>query len=224
MEERKVCKKCNIEKDISHFSKKYKTNDNTQRYQSFCKECVNKEATIRRSTLEYKENRSKYDKLYYDLNKEKVLKRKKNYHIKNKEIILQKKQIYRSKPENRERAKLYIKDYMKNNREKYYEYRRKSPHIIAWRQLLHRTLRYLGTKKEEHTQEILGYSAVQLKHHIEKQFKENMSWENYGEWEIDHIKPLTSFDVSSNPSEVNALSNLQPLWKEENITKYNHIL
>jgi hypothetical protein len=107
--------------------------------------------------------------------------------------------------------KLYIKDYIKNNREKYYEYRRKNPHIIAWRNILNRTIRYLGTKKEGHTQYILGYSAVQLKHHIESQFKEGMTWDNFGEWEIDHIRPLTSFNESNDPSEVNALSNLQPL-------------
>lgn len=51
-----------------------------------------------------------------------------------------------------------------------------------------------------------------------------MSWDNYGEWEIDHIRPLTSFDKFATPSEVNALSNLQPLWKEDNIHKYNYIL
>ena len=90
--------------------------------------------------------------------------------------------------------------------------------------ILNRTLYYLGTEKEGHTGEMLGYSAVELKHRIESQFKEGMTWENYGEWDIDHIRPLTSFDKTSNPSEVNALSNLQPLWKEENIAKYNHFL
>ena len=87
-----------------------------------------------------------------------------------------------------------------------------------------RTLYYLGTEKEGNTQDMLGYSAVELKHRIESQFKEDMTWDNYGEWVIDHIKPLTSFNEHNNPSEVNALSNLQPLWQEENIVKYNHIL
>jgi len=39
-----------------------------------------------------------------------------------------------------------------------------------------------------------------------------MSWDNYGEWHVDHIKPLISFDKNTHPSIVNALSNLQPLW------------
>ena len=39
-----------------------------------------------------------------------------------------------------------------------------------------------------------------------------MSWDNYGEWHIDHIKPLTLFDDNTPIHVVNALSNLQPLW------------
>ena len=39
---------------------------------------------------------------------------------------------------------------------------------------------------------------------------------------IDHIKPLTKWEETSLPCEVNALSNLQPLWKEDNIKKYNN--
>ena len=40
-----------------------------------------------------------------------------------------------------------------------------------------------------------------------------MSWDNYGEWHIDHIKPLTKFDKDTPIHIVNALNNLQPLWK-----------
>lgn len=48
-----------------------------------------------------------------------------------------------------------------------------------------------------------------------------MSWNNHGEWEIDHIKPVTSFNIYELPSIVNALNNLQPLWKKDNRQKYN---
>lgn len=71
---------------------------------------------------------------------------------------------------------------------------------------------------------MLGYSAAQLKHRIESQFKEGMSWDNYGEWEIDHIRPLTSFDMKDSPSKVNDLNNLQPLWREENMAKFNNLI
>jgi hypothetical protein len=224
MEEHKICSNCIEDKPISEYSKKYKTKDGTQKYQSICKKCVNEKDKERSSTKEFKEKRHEYDVKFYKENREKILKEKKEYHIENREEILQKKKEYRDIPEIKEKNRLYIKDYMKNNREKYYEYRRKNPHIIAWRNILYRTLRYLGTEKEGHTQDILGYSAVQLKHRIDEQLREGMTWGNYGKWEIDHIKPLTSFDLNADPSEVNALSNLQPLWKEENIAKYNHII
>lgn len=39
-----------------------------------------------------------------------------------------------------------------------------------------------------------------------------MSWDNYGDWHIDHIKPVSCFDKTTLPSIVNALENLRPLW------------
>lgn len=222
---KKICTSCNNEKEISCFSKKNKLKDGTQRYSPICKKCVNEKDAERRKTKEYKKYKCKYDKQYYIENNEKILEYKKQYHKDNKDEILKKKQEYRNIPENKERAKKYIKEYKKTYPDKYYEYRRKNPHIIAWRNILHRSLKHLETEKENSTLETLGYSAVQLKHHIEKNFKDGMSWENYGkEWEIDHIFPLTKFDESATPKEVNALSNLQPLWVEENRHKYNNII
>jgi len=224
MEEHKICSNCKEDKPISEYSKKYKDKNGVQKYQSFCKKCVNEKDKERSSTKEFKEKRHEYDVNFYKENKEKILKEKKEYHIKNREEILKKKKEYRDIPEIKEKNRLYIKNYKVENRDKYYSYRRNNPHIVAWRRILYRTLYYLGTEKEGHTQDMLGYTAAQLKHHIEKQFKESMTWENYGEWEIDHIRPLTSFDMNAEPSEVNALSNLQPLWKEENMKKFNNIL
>ena len=224
MEEKKICVNCKEEKSISEFSKKYKTKNGIQKYQTICKKCVNEKDAERRSTNKYKKNKIKYDSVYYNDNQEKILKRKKEYHIENREEILEKKKEYRDIPEIREKNRLYIKKYKVENRDKYYAYRRRNPHIVAWRRLLYRTLYYLGTDKEGNTQDMLGYTPVQLKHRIESQFREGMTWETYGKWDIDHIRPLTSFDINAEPSEVNALSNLQPLWKEENMTKFNHII
>jgi len=67
----------------------------------------------------------------------------------------------------------------------------------------------------------LGYSAEDLKQHLEKNFKEGMSWENYGLWHIDHIKPISSFDKEEDPKIINSLKNLQPLWASENYIKSN---
>ena len=79
----------------------------------------------------------------------------------------------------------------------------------------------MGKKKEASTIDCLGYSALELKEHLEGLFKEGMTWENHGEWHIDHIKPVSSFDKNTHPSIVNSLSNLQPLWAYENLSKGN---
>jgi len=67
----------------------------------------------------------------------------------------------------------------------------------------------------------LGCSLEELKDHIESRFVENMSWGNYGEWHIDHIKPLASFDLTDRKQFLEAchFTNLQPLWAKENISK-----
>lgn len=69
----------------------------------------------------------------------------------------------------------------------------------------------------------LGYSFYDLYAHIASQFKEGMSWDNWGDWHIDHIKPLKLFRYESldDPlfKEAWALSNLRPLWKVENLRK-----
>lgn len=67
----------------------------------------------------------------------------------------------------------------------------------------------------------LGYSFDSLKSRLEFQFKDGMSWDNYGEWHVDHKKPISRFIEQgvSDPAIINALSNLQPLWAKENLSK-----
>jgi hypothetical protein len=69
----------------------------------------------------------------------------------------------------------------------------------------------------------LGYTIEELMSHLEKQFTEGMTWENYGEWHVDHIKPMSSFKFESvdDPEfkECWKLENLQPLWEEDNLSK-----
>lgn len=71
----------------------------------------------------------------------------------------------------------------------------------------------------------VGWTMPELKAHLEKHFRFGMTWENYGEWHLDHIKPRSLFSFSSphDPQfkECWALSNLQPLWASENLSKNN---
>ena len=59
---------------------------------------------------------------------------------------------------------------------------------------------------------MLGYSAEELKVHLEKLWLPGMSWNNYGEWHIDHIREVRTFDKDTDVAIVNSLSNLRPLW------------
>lgn len=69
----------------------------------------------------------------------------------------------------------------------------------------------------------LGCSIPELKEHIEKQWQEGMSWDNWtlDGWHIDHIKPLASFDLTDLTQFKAAVhyTNLQPLWAEANLSK-----
>lgn len=68
---------------------------------------------------------------------------------------------------------------------------------------------------------LLGCPIEHLKEHLQKQFRPDMTWENYGIWEIDHIRPCASFDLRY-PAQQRACfhySNLQPLWATDNLTK-----
>ena len=80
----------------------------------------------------------------------------------------------------------------------------------------------MGKTKEGNTIDLLGYSALELKLYMESLFTEGMTWDNHGEWHIDHIKPLSSFNKETLPSVVNALSNLQPLWAKDNRNKWHY--
>jgi hypothetical protein len=68
---------------------------------------------------------------------------------------------------------------------------------------------------------LVGCNRLELKAHIEKQFKPGMSWDNYGEWHVDHIKPCVLFDITKKEDLVamNHYTNLQPLWAKDNLSK-----
>jgi hypothetical protein len=74
--------------------------------------------------------------------------------------------------------------------------------------------------------EIIGCSHEELKYHLEKKFKDGMTFQNYGEWELDHIYPISKYDLTNldQIKECFNYKNIQPLWKSENRSKYNKII
>lgn len=91
----------------------------------------------------------------------------------------------------------------------------------AFHDMTKRVYKLTGKKKKLKTSKVLGYTALDLKQRIEFQFKDGMSWGNYGEWHIDHKKPIARFirQGITDPRIINALSNLQPLWAKDNLEK-----
>lgn len=82
-----------------------------------------------------------------------------------------------------------------------------------------------GGKKGRSWESLLGYSADDLALHLERQFQPGMTWEKFcrGEIHVDHRLPLSSFDYkSADDPEFKScwsLTNLQPLWAQENWSK-----
>jgi len=75
--------------------------------------------------------------------------------------------------------------------------------------------------KSDRTLNLIGCSTEELKLHLENQFQKGMSWDNYGKWHIDHIRPCSSFDLSDSAQQKECFhySNLQPLWAMDNFKK-----
>lgn len=156
---------------------------------------------------------------YYQENKEKLNEISKEWRRNN---LIRAREIERnSYYKNIDYYRGYRADHKERTTEWARKWREKNPHITAWRSLLKTALLRMGNTKEGHTIDLLGYSAKELKEHLESQFQDGMSWDNYGEWEIDHINPITSFSSDTPQHIVNSLSNLQPLWKLDNIRKGN---
>jgi hypothetical protein len=207
----KKCNKCGIQKSIEKFNKSYIEKDGLQTYCRNCQKIYRvihkKQIAIRKK--KYDETHKKETHEYYLKNKLKFAKRIKIYrknHIKEREEYLQK-----YKKRIAQKANKYKKIRFKTN----INYRI----LITLRTRLHIALK--NNSKFYTTKRLIGCSIKFLKQYLEKQFKQGMSWSNYGKWHIDHIQPCASFDLSklSEQRKCFHYTNLQPLWAEENLRK-----
>lgn len=101
------------------------------------------------------------------------------------------------------------------------KYNKKYPHIYAWRNVLRNFIVRSNINKTDRTNKMLGYSALEFRNHINELLQPGMTWDNYGDWHVDHKKAVTRFHPDTPAHIVNALSNLQPLWASDNISKGN---
>jgi hypothetical protein len=108
-------------------------------------------------------------------------------------------------------------------REKYHATKREPLSIIkrSARNLCSRITRVYGVRKKFRKQAHLGCTIPHARDHIQKQFKKGMTWDNYGEWNIDHIIPLCAFDLTRENELMQACNrrNLRPMWAEDNLAK-----
>ena len=141
--------------------------------------------------------------------------------------------------QNKEHLKEYLKEYREKNTEKIkktkrdYERNRKASDplyklISNFRTAIYQVLKESNVDKNKHYFDILQYTPESLINHLESQFENNMNWDNYGEWHVDHKLPITSFNIEEMGDEEFmrcwSLENLQPMWGTDNIRKSNRVI
>ncbi len=92
------------------------------------------------------------------------------------------------------------------------------------RQLIYASLKNKGYKKGSKSEQILGCEWDFFKQYIERQFKNGMSWDNYGKWHLDHIYPISKATSYEMALELNHYTNFQPLWAFDNISKNDKVV
>jgi len=240
----KVCIKCEIEKELSEFGKRPDSKDG---YRNDCKKCRKEFMKLYKELNS--ESLSIKKKEYNIKNKEVISLKNKEYNIKNKETIKEKKKEYCLK--NKESLSIKSKEYRENNKEtirqrkkRYYENnkekennrkniwaknKRKSDNLFKLRcnirTLIGNAIRNSGFRKEQlrlkKTDIILGCSTEEFKEYLESLFLKDMSWENYGDWHMDHKIPVSWGIDEEEIILLNHFTNFQPLWSFDNQSKGN---
>jgi len=236
------CSQCNKLKDESEFYKEKKGN----RFPCRCKECdcikskkyreVNKGICKERYLKYYKDHKeelkeytrkrylanSEYAKNYYQKNKERIKKVVKKYSEEHGDRLKE----LRHKAYIRHKDTLKYQEMYKNGTKRATKRLQTIPKYNLNNRMSCSIRKSLKEGKGGQTwQSLVGYTTDNLKNYIEKQFTEGMTWQKFlnGEIQIDHIIPKVLFNFEK-PEDLDfkkcwSLSNLRPLWAEENRTK-----
>ena len=133
---------------------------------------------------------------------------------------------------NKEKQKLSEKKYIENNKEKIKAKWKKDGQKINRRirdslnKRIKNALSSSSISKKLTTLKYIGCSVSNLKNWFEYQFSDNMNWNNYGDWHIDHTTPCKAFDLSNEEQMYECFNwkNLRPCWKQENLEKSDAII
>ncbi len=234
----KTCNRCDIPKPLFEFSPHPQAQYGCQ---PKCKKCAaevkriyyqnNKEKVKEQQRKHYRKNVEKYtayNKKYWENNKEWLSvankERYKEYQVSQPDMLKRVKR--KSYMKHREARLAAQREYVSKNREmvngRMVQWRNKNPHNRICHNLRTR-LSHIAKGRANRFNVIVGCSGRELAQHLESQFKEGMSWDNYGRsgWHIDHIIPIASFDLTDPKQQKICFhySNLQPLWAEDNMRK-----
>lgn len=217
----KDCSKCGETKLLTEY---YKRQDGLHGVYARCKDCVSKSQKDSRDRI----NEATRARKLRDPEGEKLKSRVSREKSKDKDRA----RSMRWRAENPEAVSRQATEWRKDNpdaaREISSKYNRKIRSTAKGRlesnvaRGVHRGLTN-GSKAGRRTFDLLGYSPDELKMHLEAQFTDGMTWRNYGEWHVDHVMPLAAFNYET-PDDFGfkmawALTNLQPLWAKDNMSK-----
>ena len=203
----KTCTKCGTTKPLDQFYKVKRVSPKVRNvphddHKSQCKACYSVKA-----------------KEWAEANREKRKTIADRWATENREKIKESSKKQRKKPEYKER----MKSWRLENTTAYLRKRRQEDQMFAlkikMRSIILKALYRNGYTKRSTSNEILGCSWEELKNHLERQFQPGMTWENRGQWHIDHIVPLATAQTEEDVIRLNHHTNLQPLWAEDNLKK-----
>jgi hypothetical protein len=236
----KECKRCDCSKSDCEFGKNRKNKDGLSIY---CKECERERAReFRKKNPNYKLS----SKTWRMNNPEKYKETIKKYLDANPHMTsTERSKKYRLSKEYREKEKIRIKEYNKKNKEKREEYRKiyyqlnrdllrkknnqykirrlKNDGFYRMKKNVRDRIRHFLVNENfsTRTKQIVGLDSKEFKSYIEQMFSEGMTWDNYGLWHLDHIKPLSLAKTPQEVLDLNYYTNLQPLWAHDNLKKHN---
>jgi len=175
-----------------------------------------------------KEERREYHHEWREKNREVKRAYGREWRKKNKIEAIAKEREYRAR--NREHLRKYRHEYYLANKEaklerqRDYDRKRRQTDLNYRLSGILRGRLYKALKSDQKVGSAIDdlcCSIDELKQWLEDQFKPGMTWDNYGEWQIDHIFPLSKADLTDRKQfkKVCHWFNLQPLWTEENQEK-----
>lgn len=229
----KACTACGEEKPLGAFYSYKRKDRKSPCMTSTCKACFNLRTKAKRdSDPELRAKQAAAEKLRRKTDpdfRQRKIDYAREWYADNKDRHAEYGREYRKRPETVERDKARKSEWNKSDRGREYfaERQRRVRQTIggrvadAARKLVYRCLEITSSPKTCRTYDALGYTGEMLRDRIACQFLPGMSWENHGEWHIDHKWPVSAFVAQgiTDPKRINALCNLQPLWASDNLSK-----